>query len=121
MSPWLATVCVAAGGAAGSVSRYWLSRLIKAHLGADFPWATLAINLGGSFILGLAAGLFRDRASGGYLLLGVGFCGGLTTFSTFSLEVVEALDAGRADLAAAYVGASLAGGFAGFWLGRTLA
>jgi len=94
-----AILLVAAGGAAGSVARY-LAGLAATMLGAGFPWGTLAVNLLGSALIGLAAGL---GASGdARLLLVTGFLGGFTTFSAFSLEAVGL--AGRAPfLAVLYV------------------
>ena len=74
-----------------------------------------AVSLG-ALALGALAGVFRDRTSTWYLLLGTGFCGGYTTFSTFSLEVAEALRHGRWGVALMYVTASVAGGMAGFLL-----
>jgi CrcB protein len=98
MSPTLSLtglLLVAAGGAAGSVARY-LVGLAAAGLGAGFPWGTLAVNVLGSALVGLAAGL---GASGdARLLLVTGFLGGFTTFSAFSLDAVGL--AGRSPLLA---------------------
>ena len=80
----------------------------------DFYWGTFVINVSGSILLGVFAALFKDRAGAGFLLLGTGFCGGYTTFSTFSLEVAESVQRGRWDLAAIYVSTSVGGGFLGF-------
>lgn len=108
---------VGLGGALGSNARYWLGRWFKAQpWAADFYWGTLVINVSGSLLLGLIAALFRDRSGTGFLLFGTGFCGGYTTFSTFSLEVTEMMHKGRVDLAAVYVLASVAGGFLAFWI-----
>lgn len=108
---------VGLGGATGSNARFWLGRWVREMTGpTDFPWATMLINISGSLALGAMAGVFRDRTSTWYLLLGTGFCGGYTTFSTFSLEVAEALRHGRWGVAMMYVTASVAGGMAGFLL-----
>ena len=76
--------------ALGTNARYWFGRWIAAqHWTEHFPLATFAINVTGSLLLGLLVVPFRDRLPGWYILLGVGFCGGYTTFSTFALETVE--------------------------------
>ena len=80
----------------------------------NFYWGTFAINVSGSILLGIVAALCKDRSGAGFLLFGTGFCGGYTTFSTFSLEVVEAVQRGRWDLAALYIGVSMIGGFIGW-------
>ena len=87
---------VGVGAFFGGVSRYGLGQLISK---SEFPWATLLINISGSFLLGLVAAVWgKDHPL--RLLLGVGFLGGYTTFSTFSLEVLEQL---RSDQPAAAV------------------
>jgi len=106
---------VGLGGAVGSNLRYWLGWWMRQHgYTATFPWHTLFINATGSMLLALIAVLVRDRVGPWFLLLGVGLCGGYTTFSTFSLETVELVRKGRMDLASLYVGASTLLGFAGF-------
>jgi CrcB protein len=103
------------GGAVGSNARYWLGLWFRQQPWAqNFTWGTFVINVSGSLILGIVAAVFRDRASPGFLLLGTGFCGGYTTFSTFSLEVAEAIQKGRWDLAALYAGSSVLAGFLAF-------
>lgn len=83
-------VLLTVGGALGTNARYWFGRWIASlHWTEHFPLATFAINVTGSLLLGLSLVPFRDRLPGWYLLLGVGFCGGYTTFSTFALETVE--------------------------------
>ena len=121
MGAWLAGVVthpaflVGLGGALGSNARYWLGLWFRTQpWTTSFHWGTFTINVSGSLLLGIVAVLFRDRAGSGFLLLGTGFCGGYTTFSTFSLEVTEALRAGRWDIAAAYVFSSVAAGFLAF-------
>ena len=89
-----------------------------------WPWATLLANLAGAFLLGYVATLLRDRGPGAELrlrLLGTGFCGALTTFSTLQLELLTMLDDGAAGLAAAYVLVSVAAGLAALVAGRALA
>jgi CrcB protein len=126
MPDWLTTtLLVALGGGAGANARYWLGQVVNrwqaAQLpGHEFPWATFLINVSGSVLLGIAAGLYLGHPDPArrnwYLLLGTGFCGGYTTFSTFSLETVELLRDGKLGVALAYVGGSVAAGVLGVWL-----
>jgi CrcB protein len=103
---------VGLGGALGANARYWLGLWFRGQPWAQtFHWGTFAINVSGSLLLGVVAVLFRDRMGPGFLLLGTGFCGGYTTFSTFSLEVTEALQRGRWDVALIYVLGSVLAGF----------
>ncbi len=100
-------VAVMLGGAAGTLARAGLAEAWPADPGA-WPWATLAVNLAGTALLGWlvvahANGLVRP-------LVGTGFCGALTTFSTFQVQLVELADAGRPALAAAYLAVSVAAG-----------
>jgi len=92
------------GGGLGSVSRYFLSILLKMY-SMDFPVATLTVNLIGSFILGFAVALFWAKAPAHdtlKLAITVGFCGGLTTFSTFSWETFDLIKQGDFLLAFLY-------------------
>jgi fluoride exporter len=110
---------VGIGGMFGSILRFMVGRVQKEFLPeAVFPIATCFVNLFGSFFLGYLAAKGVDRLGTGYLLLAVGFCGGLTTFSTFSLEVMEAIQAGRPSMAFIYTFTSLFGGFAGVVIGQ---
>lgn len=121
ISAWLTTLfthpamLVGVGGAAGANTRYWIGLWFRGQPWArDYYWGTFVINVSGSIALGIVAALFRDRAGTGFLLLGTGFCGGYTTFSTFSLEVAESVQRGRWDLALLYVATSVVGGLIGF-------
>ncbi|WP_075180655.1 fluoride efflux transporter CrcB [Pantoea sp. 1.19] len=110
------------GGGAGSVLRWLLSlRLNPAH--QAIPLGTLSANLAGAFIIGLGIALFSRFSHWDptwKLLLTTGFCGGLTTFSTFSLEVVMLLQDGRVAWALLNVGLNLLGSLLmtalAFWL-----
>jgi CrcB protein len=127
MPDWLTTtLLLMLGGGAGANARFWLGRAVAWWQGpVEFPWATFVINVSGSVILGLVAGTFLHQQHplhpdpvkrNWYLLLGPGFCGGYTTFSTFSLEALELLQDGRRWAAAGYVAGSVAAGLVGVWL-----
>jgi fluoride exporter len=97
---WLAIVLVFLGGAAGSMWRYWWSGLVAERFGETFPFGTLVVNIVGSAIIGLSAGFLmhvsnRSVALALQQLLMVGICGGLTTFSSFSLQTFNLIVAGR--------------------------
>ena len=111
------------GGCAGAIARAQLAESF-AHDAGGWPWATFLANLAGAFLLGYAATLLSDRGRTADLrlrLLGTGFCGALTTFSTLQFELLVMLDDGDGGLAAAYVLASVAAGLAAVVLGDRLA
>jgi CrcB protein len=117
---------IAIGGAIGAVFRYLVGVQVSRLAGSAFPWATLAVNVSGSFVMGLAAMVLLHRGDPGlhryapFLMTGI--LGGYTTFSAFSLETVLLVERGRADLALAYavgsVALSVAAFAAGLWLLR---
>lgn len=112
---------LAAGGAAGTVARYAVGLWFKEREWSDqFPWHTLTINVAGSFLLGLIAVLLVNRP-GWFLLLGTGFCGGFTTFSTFSIEALSLFEKGRPGAAIGYVCGSVLAGVVGAWAAVKLA
>ena len=119
MNPFLQ---VALGGAAGSVARYGVNRAALAAFGPGFPVATLAVNVAGSFLMGLLAAMLALRGKAWAPLLMTGALGGFTTFSAFSLDAVTLWTRGQQATAAAYVAASvalsLAALVAGLALGR---
>ncbi|OXM62489.1 fluoride efflux transporter CrcB [Amycolatopsis vastitatis] len=84
-------VLVALGGAAGSILRYLTDRRVQLWRDSPFPFGTLTVNIVGSFILGFLSGwlLHGAEPSSVRALVAVGFCGGLTTFSTFGYETVR--------------------------------
>ncbi|QHV95413.1 fluoride efflux transporter CrcB [Spirosoma endbachense] len=95
-------VLVFAGGGAGSLARYLAGRFIPATLfGSPFPTAILLVNIVASAILGVVVGWVLVRTTGeeARLLIGVGFCGGLSTFSSFSYDTVVLLQNGRTGIA----------------------
>lgn len=119
-------VAVGAGGAAGTLARVAILDAWTQRVGA-FPWATLVVNITGSFLLGLvlAAGVDRLRPSRWVIpLVATGVCGAYTTLSTVATELVLLLRAGRIGVAAIYLAATAAGGLGavivGSGLGRRL-
>jgi CrcB protein len=119
----LATVlAVAAGGAVGSVARY-LTTLALASVTAAFPYATLLVNVGGAFLIGVFGRVFSgsDHDPVLRLALTTGLCGGFTTFSAMSAETVALVQQGRAGRAALYVLLSLALGFGATAIGLMVA
>jgi len=92
------------GGGLGSLSRYGIAILLRAY-SMDFPFATLLVNIIGSMILGFTIALFWNKAHLNdtvKLAITVGFCGGLTTFSTFSWETFDMIKNGEFILAVIY-------------------
>lgn len=115
-----ASLYVALGGGLGSWLRFLAGKLVGP---TAFPWGTLAINVAGSFAMGLLAGwLVRqgETAEGWRLLLGVGVLGGFTTFSAFSLEIAQLAQRGATGAAALYAGGSVVLGIIGLFTGLAL-
>ncbi len=102
MNPYLQ---VAIGGAAGSVARYAVYRLMPVQ---GFPLATLAVNIGGSLVMGILAALLAHRGAQHLSpLLLTGFLGGFTTFSAFSLDALNLWERGNMTAAALYIAGSV--------------
>jgi CrcB protein len=115
-------IAVAAGGALGSLLRFWLTLALA---GPRFPLGTFAINVLGSFVIGLVAGLTAAPARVGMppdlrIFLMTGICGGFTTFSAFSLQTLELLQAGEAGMALGYAAGSVLACVAATWAGWLL-
>ena len=102
------------GGVAGALARAGVAEALP-HDPGHWPWATLLVNVAGAFVLGLVAARGARRA-----LVGQGFCGALTTFSAFQLELLRMLDADALGLAATYLVVSVALGLACVLAGRGL-
>jgi CrcB protein len=114
----MTVLLVLLGGSVGAAARYLTDVSVQRVHGSEFPWGTWTVNVAGSFVLGVAS------ASGpGWViaLVGTGFCGALTTFSTFGYETVRLAEEGRRSDAwwnvAASLGAGLVSAALGWWLG----
>ena len=117
MTQWL---WIALGGAAGAVCRAG----VTVWLAGKYPWATLVVNLTGSFLIGVILGLEGAAAAGRPALrffLATGFCGAFTTFSTFSYQTLALLSQGQPTAAAINIAASVGGCLVAVWLGIVLA
>lgn len=115
---------VGAGGFLGANARYWLGGWISDRYGAVFPYATLVINITGSFILGLFITLITERYIAPpalRLAVAIGFVGAYTTFSTFEYETLALLRSGSLLRALLNVVLSVVAGFIAVWLGARLA
>jgi CrcB protein len=114
---------IAVAGALGAVARYGLGGLVHKWAGAGFPWGTLIVNLLGCFALGLLMRLSLDNAVSDEtrLMIGTGFLGAFTTFSTFGYETLRLLETGAFGLAAANAAGSLILGLGCVWLGGVAA
>lgn len=117
-------VAVAAGGAIGSVLRFWISSGVYAALGRGFPVGTLTVNVLGCLAMGLLYVLLLERMAVGpewraFLLVGV--LGGFTTFSSFSIETFNLIEGGEPFKALLNVMLSVLSCVAATWLGVVLA
>ena len=112
---------VAIGSALGGMARYAMTDVVQSRADSTFPFGTLAVNVLGCLLIGIffqfASGRFSPAVQ---VLLTTGFCGGFTTFSTFSYESVRLVQEGLWQRAVVYVGVSVAFGLGAFWLGTTL-
>lgn len=98
---------VALGGAVGSVARYGVNRAAMASFGPGFPVGTVAVNVFGSFLMGVLVVALAQRGNAWSPLLMTGLLGGFTTFSAFSLDAVSLWERGQHATAAAYVAGSV--------------
>jgi len=108
-------------GGLGALARYGVDRGFPLRIGLRFPWAIFLVNVSGAFAIGLLAALFTGRFADAQpwlkTALTVGFLGGYTTFSTFSLDTFRLLDAGRVAAAFGNGLGSLALGVLAAWVG----
>lgn len=115
------SLLVAFGSALGGLARYWVGIGVARLLGPSFPWGTLLINVFGSLVIGAAAAATDEREHAAFrAFVMVGICGGFTTFSSFSLQTLDLLQAGRMPAALAYAGLSLGICLLSVWAGWAL-
>ena len=119
----MTAVLVALGAAVGAPLRYLVDRAVQGRHDSVFPWGTFAVNVGGSLMLGVLAGGATAHAVPGPLgaLLGTGFCGALTTYSTFGFETVRLLSDGARFYAVLNAVASVVAGLGAAFCGIALA
>ena len=106
-----------AGGAAGALLRVGLVRAFPTAAGS-WPWVTFGVNVSGAFVLGYMVTRLQERlplSTYRRPLIGTGFCGALTTFSTMQLEILKMIDHDRLGLAAGYAAASVIAGYAAIY------
>jgi CrcB protein len=115
---------IAAGGALGSVARYWVGSTIAGRMGTRFPYGTFVINMTACVIIGFSLTYLGKRAGlnpAWRFLIPVGFIGAYSTFSTYEWETLSTIRAGAFALGALYAVGSLIGGLVATWCGAVLA
>jgi CrcB protein len=113
-------VMVGIGGGIGSVLRFWVSSYLGGRIGTRFPFGTFAVNITGSFLIGLIVTVLASKADwdpNWRYLIPIGFIGGYTTFSAFEYETLRSVQDGRIVAASLNVILSVTLGFAAVWLG----
>ena len=119
----MSIISIAIGGAAGSLCRYGMSNGIYLLLGRSFPYGTLAVNILGSFVMGIVYILMIERASISEELragITIGLLGAFTTFSAFSIETINLIESGEILKAGLNILFSITLCIAGCWLGMNL-
>jgi fluoride exporter len=115
---------IAAGGALGSIARYWVGSMIGSRMGTRFPYGTLIINITACVIIGFSITYLGRRVElspAWRFLIPIGFVGAYSTFSTYEWETLSNLRAGAFALAGLYAIGSLVLGLAAAWAGMLLA
>jgi CrcB protein len=115
---------IAAGGALGSIARFWVGSTISGRLGTKFPYGTFVINITACVIIGFTLTYMSKRADlnpAWRYLFPVGFIGAYSTFSTYEWETLSTLRSGAFALGALYAVGSLVLGLAAVWVGTALA
>ena len=119
METWYQVAVLSLGGVLGVNARYWLGVVISRWVGSQFPWATFTINVTGSFAIGLCTVVLSRWLPHPHarLLVVVGFLGGYTTFSSYSLESLTLWERGEHGLCLTYMVGSVVAGFVAVVLG----
>ena len=115
---------IAAGGALGSIARYWVGSTIASRMGIRFPYGTLIVNITACIIIGFSLTYLGRRADlnpAWRFLIPIGFIGAYSTFSTYEWETLSSLRSGAFLLAGLYAGGSFVLGLAAVWGGSRLA
>jgi fluoride exporter len=112
-------VLIALGAALGAPLRYLTDRAVQARHDSVFPWGTFSVNVAGSFVLGLLAALPAD--GGVQAFAGTGFCGALSTYSTFGYETLRLAEDGARFYAVLNAGASIVAGLGAAYCGMAIA
>jgi CrcB protein len=115
---------IAAGGALGSIARFWVGSTISGRMGARFPYGTFVINITACVVIGFTLAYLGKRADlnpAWRYLFPVGFIGAYSTFSTYEWETLSTLRSGAFALAALYAVGSLILGLVAVWAGTLLA
>ena len=115
---------IAAGGALGSIARYWVSATVSGREGTRFPWGTFVVNISACIIIGFTLtwlGRHVELNPAWRYLIPTGFIGAYSTFSTYEWETFTTMEAGEVGIALLYVVSSVAVGLAAVWIGAKLA
>ncbi|GAA2856323.1 fluoride efflux transporter CrcB [Streptosporangium fragile] len=115
----MSALLVVLGAAVGAPLRYLTDRAVQSRHDMVFPWGTFTVNMAGSALLGFLLALPADAWV--TALVGTGFCGALTTYSTFAYETVRLAGSGARLAAALNIAGSLVGGLGAAWCGTVLA
>ncbi|WP_431925253.1 fluoride efflux transporter FluC [Nonomuraea jabiensis] len=119
---WPVLAAISAGGALGALARYGISSALP-HDPAGFPWSTFLVNVSGCLLIGVLMTLIDQVWTGRRLLRpfwGVGVLGGFTTFSTYILDIHQAMRAGAPGVALAYLAATLVAALLAVWVGMAI-
>ena len=114
------------GSAIGGAARFWMSGVVARLIGETFPWGTMLVNILGSFIIGFVATLTAPDGrvfigSTARLAIMAGFCGGFTTFSSFSIQTLNLMNDGEYLQAGGNIGLSVVLCLAAVWAGSAVA
>ncbi|GAA0434796.1 putative fluoride ion transporter CrcB [Acrocarpospora corrugata] len=120
-TPFPVLAAISAGGAIGALGRYGLSVALP-HAPGGFPWSTFLVNVSGCLLIGVLMVLVTEVWTVRLLrpFLGVGVLGGYTTFSTYVLDIQQAMDSGSAGIALAYLAATLVAAVPAAWAGTAV-